>query len=116
MTRRAEPVLLLQLRAVGTSCAGGRRDGSPSAKEEVAAARLGAAAFHSAFSRDSLQPPFSRLCVNSGILPDESALCFAAELRLSDFTAPKLLRDDPEHTSQPRNHTGAVPVEEAGSC
>lgn len=69
MTRHAEPVLLLQLWAVGTSCAGGRRDGSPSAKEEVATAGLGAAAFHFSFARDSLQPPFLRLYVNSGILP-----------------------------------------------
>lgn len=57
-----------------------------------------------------------RFYVNSGVLLDESALCFSAELRLVDFTAPKLLHDDPEHTSQPRNHTGAVLVKEAESC
>lgn len=54
--------------------------------------------------------------VNSGVLPDESALCFSAELRLLDFTAPKLLHDDPEHTSQPKNHTGGVLVKKAESC
>lgn len=82
----------------------------------MAAADPNATAFHFAFSRDSVQPPFLQLYVNSGVLPDESALCFTAELWLLDFTAPKLLHDDPEHTSQPRNHTGAVLVKEAESC
>lgn len=43
--------------------------------------------------------PVLQFYVNSGVLRDESALCFTTELRLLDFTAPKLLHDDPEHTS-----------------
>lgn len=95
---------------------GGRPVPSPQPPEEVAATGPSAAVFHFAFARDSLQPPFLQVYVNSRVLPDESALCFAVELWLLDFTAPKLLHDDPEHTSQPRNHTGAVLVKEAESC
>lgn len=85
--------------------------------KEMAIPDLHVTAFFVLLSK--LSPPvfLFQFYVNSGVPLDESALCFAAELWLLDFTAHKnyFMMIQCAHR-KPRNHTGLVLVKEAESC